>query len=342
MSFDFTATYKESIRNSLWTVDYGPKQLSEIIDNQSIVETVQNFIGTNHLPNLLLCGPNGCGKTTLTKLLIKSYLGPNYQQYTMEIIGSIYRGKNVVSERNDKKKTNDSSADNPNILSFIKKKMNLNDDKCRIVIIYDFDCMTDEAQMALRRVIEKYAEKVRFIFICNNMNNIIEAIQSRTLILKFQQICLKSIISKLKDITKQKNIILDEEIYETIGIISDCDLKQSINCLQVFCHCEPHEITNFYHIFNIPSIKNITNMIEASIKNDMKTAFQLLKSIIDNGYNVTDILNFIIKILTYNQDIPENIKVKLVGNTINTICINEQVSSFTHLYKLLVQFSLVR
>ncbi|WP_258402143.1 hypothetical protein, partial [Pseudomonas aeruginosa] len=81
-----------------------------------------------------------------------------------------------------------------------KSVLNMPANKCKIVCIYDFDCMTSEAQMALRRIIELYAHRVRFIFICNNLNNVIEAIQSRTLTLKFNSLTVECIIERLHEI----------------------------------------------------------------------------------------------------------------------------------------------
>lgn len=334
MAFNFTERFVEHVKHDLWIHDYEPKQLNEIIDNQMIIETLSSFLRSDHIPNLILCGPNGCGKTTTAKILVQEYLGHNYNKYSMEIIGSIYRGKNVVSEKNDKKKMNE--TDNMNIINFIRKKISLPTNKCRIVTIYDFDCMTNEAQMALRRIIEIYSHKVRFIFICNNLNKIIEAIQSRTLILKFHPISLEGIIQRLKEISIDKNIQLSDEIFDTIGIISNCDLKQAINYLQVFSNSSDKQIENFFNLFNIPSIKNITEFFNYCLNQDGHHAFGILDQMIDNGYNITDILDIMIKVLLYSKNITKNERVFMIEETIKIICINEQSSSVIHLYKLVV------
>lgn len=336
MSLVFTEKYVEPTRHSLWSNDYEPQKLKDIVGNPMIVETLDSFLRSDHIPNLILCGPNGCGKTTIAKILVKEYLGANHGQYNMEIIGSIYRGKNVVSEKNDKKKTSDSMSDGPNIVNFIRKKNFLTDGKCRIVTIYDFDCMTNEAQMALRRIIEIYSQKVRFIFICNNLNKIIEAIQSRTLILKFHQIPIEDTIERIKFIANEKKIVMRNEIYEAIGIISNGDIKQAINYLQVFANSDKKQIENFYNIFNIPSIKNINNLIKFCLVSDGNKAFEILDKLIDNGYNVTDVLDIMIKVVLYNKDLTEQQRVLIIEETIKVICINEQSSSLIHLYKLVV------
>lgn len=334
MSIIFTEKYVEPIRHRLWINDYEPVKLKDIIGNQLVVDTLDSFLRSDRIPNLLLCGPNGCGKTTTAKILVREYLGGNYGKYNLEIIGSIYRGKNVVSEKNDKKKASESMIDSPNIINFIKKQNNLPEGKCRIVTIYDFDCMTNEAQMALRRIIELYSQKVRFIFICNSLNKIIEAVQSRTLILKFQPIGIDEIINRLKDISVDKQLSFGDEIYQAIGIMANGDLKQAINYLQVFSNSESNTIDNFYNIFNIPSIKTITDFIRYCLTRQGDKAFEIIGRLLENGYNITDILDIIIKVLVYNREITETERVFLIEQTIKIICINEQSSSDVHLYKL--------
>ena len=244
--------------HTLWINEYEPKNLSQVIGNPMIVETLEGCL-RNDLPNLLFCGPNGCGKTTMAKILVREYLG-EYQKSHLRIIGSIYRGKNVVSEKTDKKTTTDTS-DVPNINNFIRKRYLLPVGKCRVVTIYDFDCMTNEAQMALRRIIELHCQKVRFIFICNNLGKVIEAIQSRTLILRFQPILPSEIAQRIKVIASDQKCLFPEEIFDAITLMANGDLKQAINYLQVFSHNQEYTLESFYHIFNIPSFQCINEII---------------------------------------------------------------------------------
>lgn len=256
----------------------------------------------------------------------------------MEVIGSIYRGKNVVTEKNDKKKMNDKSWDGPNIVNFIRKTVILPNNKCKIVTIYDFDCMTNEAQMALRRIIEIYSHKVRFIFISKDLNNIIEAIQSRTIPFKFNSIDIDQIIGRLKSIAYINNILLTNEIYDSIAIMSNGDLKQAINCLQVFSSCKEKNLQNFYHIFNIPSIKTVHELIDFCLNRNSEQAFEILNRLINNGYNVSDILDIIIKVLSYSRKITDKQRVIFINETTKIICINEGSPSTVHLYQLIVKF----
>ncbi len=338
MALTFVEKYTEPIAHKLWASDYQPNELDDIVGNGMIVETLKSFLKSDRIPNLILCGPNGCGKTTIAKILTKKYLDRSYISCNMEVIGSIYRGKNVVTEKTDKKKTGDKSSEGLNIINFIKKSVKPQDNKCKIVTIYDFDCMTTEAQMALRRIIEIYSHKVRFIFICNDLNNIIEAIQSRALTLKFHPITIDEIIDTLKLISQYNQILFDDEIYDSIAMMSNGDLKQAINCLQVFSRCTNKNLENFYHIFNIPSIKTVQQMIIACINKNSTLAFNILGKLINNGYNISDILDIIIKVLSYDKELTDKQRIILIEETTKIICVNEISPSTIHLFKLLVTF----
>jgi len=334
MSIKFTERFIEPEHHHLWIHDYEPKSLDQIVGNQMITSTLVSFLQSDHLPNLIFCGPNGCGKSVTSKILVNQYLGEYTTKGHLEIIGSIYRGKNVVTEKNDKKKLIENSTDCPNIINFIKKNIFLPTGKCRIVTIYDFDCMTDEAQMALRRIIELYSQKVRFIFICNNLSNIIEAIQSRTLILKFYPISLDYIVQRLKGIATQRELEFSNEVYNAIAILAHNDLKQAINYLQVFANSHSRTMEHFYHIFNIPSIEHMNHLIHYCLSGQGLKAFGILDELIANGYNVTDILDILIKVLIFNKDLKEADRAFMIEQTIKVICMCEQSSSVIHLYHL--------
>lgn len=338
MTITFVEKYVEPIPHKLWAVEHRPLSLNTVIGNEMVVETLKSYLKTAMLPNLIFSGPHGCGKTTVAKLVTESYLGAYAKTCSMEVIGSIFRGKNVVTEKTDKKKATDKSSDGPNIVNFISKTVNLPANHCKVIIIYDFDCMTAEAQMALRRIIEIYSNKVRFIFVCNNLNNVIEAIQSRTLTLKFNSINLEQLPQRLKEISAVAEIPLSDEIYHSIAIMSNGDLKQAINYLQVFSSCNDHSLCGFYKIFNIPSLTTVQKMITMCLQKKSKEAFKVLGELMTNGYNASDILDIVIKVLSYSLDVTDRQRAGLIEETIQVICINETCPSNTHLYRLIVKF----
>lgn len=338
MPLNFAEKYGEAIPHKLWSQEFKPNNLDEVVGNEMIIENLKNQIISEHIPHIIFHGPHGSGKTTMARIVAEKHLGSLYKYAHLNIIGSLYRGKNVVTEKTDKKKTSDKSSDGPNIVNFIRKNMTLPENKYKIITIYDFDCMTTEAQMALRRIIELYAHKVRFLFICNDLNNVIEAIQSRALTLKLSIISTEQIKDRLRAISVITKIIHSEEILDSISIMANGDLKEAINQLQFFSGCENRNLDNFYHIFNMPSIQTIQNLLNFCLKKNSTSAFNLLSKLIHNGYNVTDILDIIIKVLSHSKQLTDKQKVNYIEETTRIICITEISPSIVHLYKLIILF----
>lgn len=305
---------------------FNPKKIEDIIGNYNIRKILLDYLDNGNLPNFIFIGPNGCGKSLTAQILIKTYLGEYYKYYNLEINGSVDRGKNVISEN--------TKINQYNIINFIKKRYIIPENILKFVTIYDFDCMRDEAQMALRRIIELYSNKIRFIFICKNLNNIVEAIQSRALILKFCPINSQDIKTELIELTNNK---LDNEIYDTIILLSNGDIRQAYNYIKLFMHSNNRNLINFYELFGIPEIKFIKQILMDSINKKSSIVFRNLQILLNKGYNNYDIINIILNLLIYTTEINKKHKVLFFKHI--TKCLNSlnHSDSKIHLYNLFVQ-----
>src|SRR5258706_861835 len=111
MAFNFIEKHIDPIPYKLLSQEYQPQSFDDFTGNKIVIETLKSFIKNDKIPDLILNGPNGCGKSTIAKIFVKQYLGKYLKTCYMEIIGSICRGKTIVTEKNDKKKTADKSSD---------------------------------------------------------------------------------------------------------------------------------------------------------------------------------------------------------------------------------------
>ena len=321
----------------LWYRKYEPQNLDGIIGNESIIRILKYYLGNNNIPHLLIMGKNGVGKKTAISCLVKEYLGSHYDYACLNIHGSIYRGKDVVSENTDQKKS-DKVNDAPNIINFIKKLTLLPKHLCKIIVIYDFDHMTKEAQMALRRIVEIYSDKTRFIFLCNDMSNIIEAIQSRCVLIKFNHISDDDISIVLNQIAEKEKIKLPKEVNDVITLSADGDLKQAIGYLQIISKANEINIDNFYKIFNMPSFITIKQIIGYCMAKDHR-AYKLLQGLIDNGYNINDILDIILKVVSDYEFPNEKIRKEYIKAIAKCFYMTETSNSHQHLYYLVSTMS---
>ena len=150
--------------NLPWVEKYRPSVLQELISHEDIIRTIRKFISEEKLPHLLFYGPPGTGKTSTILACAKELYSPKeFNSMVLELNASDDRGINVVRNQ---------------ILSFASTRTIFNSGY-KLVILDEADAMTNDAQNALRRIIEKYTDNVRFCLICNYLSKIIPALQSR-------------------------------------------------------------------------------------------------------------------------------------------------------------------
>jgi replication factor C subunit 3/5 len=154
--------------NLPWVEKYRPSALQELISHEDIIKTIRKFISEDKLPHLLFYGPPGTGKTSTILACAKEiYSTKECNSMVLELNASDDRGINVVRGQ---------------ILNFASTRTIFNSGY-KLVILDEADSMTNDAQNALRRIIEKFTENVRFCLICNYLSKIIPALQSRYVLL---------------------------------------------------------------------------------------------------------------------------------------------------------------
>jgi len=207
-----------SSSNVMWVEKYRPQKISELVNQKETIGSISSMLkNQSELPHLLFSGSAGVGKTSAALCLSREILGEHWKDYTLELNASDERGINMVRER-VKKFSRFAGLDTE-----IPFKM---------IILDEADEMTNDAQTALRRIIEDTAKICRFILIANNLSKIIEPIQSRCVVFKFTKISDKEILSQLKFIGKKEKIKADEKGLNAICDYTDGDLRHAINILQ--------------------------------------------------------------------------------------------------------------
>ena len=150
----------------LWVEKYRPRKIEECILPDNIKNTFLNFLDKGEVPNLLLAGPAGCGKTTVAKALCNE-LGVDYY-----VINGSDEGRFLDTVRNNAK----NFASTVSLSSTAKHK---------VIIIDEADNTTNDVQLLLRAFIEEFSGNCRFIFTCNYKNKIVEPLHSRCAVVEF-------------------------------------------------------------------------------------------------------------------------------------------------------------
>ena len=150
----------------LWCERHRPKTIEDCILPEQTKKTFQDFLNSGELPNLLLCGPAGVGKTTVAKALCNE-LGVDCY-----VINGSDEGRFLDTVRNNAK----------NFASTVSLS---SDAKHKVIIIDEADNTSNDVQLLLRAFIEEFAGNCRFIFTCNYKNKIIEPLHSRCAVIDF-------------------------------------------------------------------------------------------------------------------------------------------------------------
>lgn len=305
----------ENVSHLPWVEKYRPKVLADLIQDPILIKLFKNSIKTGNITHFLFYGPSGTGKTSAILAIGREIFGEYYSSRVIEFNASDDRGINAVRE----KITNEARKYVNEIICPGKRRI----PPYKIIILDEADSMTDEAQDALRVIIEQYSTVTRFCFICNYISRITDAIKSRCSAVHFKRLGYDCMFDKLKEVANNESMNLTDDIFKTIIDVSNGDMRKAIMMLQnlkykyffkLHMHrpiCEmntkelrtiiintdktrtPKHITQLdvYEIAAIITIERAHEIIDQTLEcEDLIEVSDLTKSIVSIGYPIDNIL----------------------------------------------------
>ena len=264
----------------LWVEKYRPKTIEDCILPDATKKTFKDFLDKGEVPNLLLAGPAGCGKTTVAKALCNE-LGVD-----VYVINGSDEGRFLDTVRNNAK----------NFASTVSLS---SDAKHKVIIIDEADNTTSDVQLLLRASIEEFSNNCRFIFTCNYKNKIIEPLHSRCAVVDFsikgkeKANLAAGFYGRLQDILQKEGVKYDNKVLiELINkhfpdwrrVLNECQRYSSggeINAgiLASFSDVKTNDLIKYLKDKNFPEVRK---WVVGNLDND---ASSLLRRVYDASYD---------------------------------------------------------
>ena len=209
----------------IWVEKYRPKTVEDCILPETTKNTFKEFLKKGEIPNLLLSGPPGVGKTTVAKALCTE-LGVDYY-----VINGSDEGRFLDTVRNQAK----------NFASTVS--LQGMDAQHKVIIIDEADNTTHDVQLLLRANIEAFYKNCRFIFTCNFKNRIIEPLHSRCSVIEFgisgkqKPEIQAQFFKRLVEILDQEHIEADKKV------VAELINKHFPDWRRVLNECQRHSVS---------------------------------------------------------------------------------------------------
>lgn len=268
----------------LWVEKYRPRRLDEIVDQREIVERLKEFVRDKNVPHLLFVGPPGTGKTTAALCLAYELYGGLWRDNTLELNASDERGIDVIRSR----------------IKEYARTVPLGEVPFKLIILDEADNMTGDAQQALRRTMELFSRSTRFILIANYASKIIEPIQSRCAIFRFQPIPKGDFAARLRYIAEREGVKVLDEAIEAIWEESLGDMRKAINTLQAAAALNSViDADAVYRALGKVTPAEVREMIKLALNGDFLSAREKLReALYSYGLSGLDIIKLVYREVT--------------------------------------------
>jgi len=296
--------HAHELDNLPWVEKYRPVTLDDVVSHKDIISTIDKFIGLNRLPHLLFYGPPGTGKTsTILAVARKLYAHTKagMRNNVLELNASDDRGIETVREE---------------IKNFASTKMVFAaKEGFKLIILDEADMMTTAAQGALRRVIEQYTQNVRFCIICNYVNRIIPAIQSRCTKFRFGPLEIGEVERRLNHVVDAEKVNLTPDGKAALLKLSKGDMRRALNVLQA-CHAA-YPVTDETAVYNCtgnPHPTDVEEIVKSMMNEEFEVSFRRISAIkVDKGLALQDIISGIYEYVQ-TVEFPTQSRVYLLDN----------------------------
>ena len=267
----------------LWVEKYRPTTIEECILPEDTKQVFKGFLEQGEIPNLLLSGSAGVGKTTIAKALCDELGADSY------VINGSDEGRFLDTVRNQAK-------------TFASTVSLTSESRHKVIIVDEADNTTPDVQLLLRASIEEFQKNCRFIFTCNYKNKIIAPLHSRCSVVDFnvkgadKMALAEAFFHRVKVILEMEMVKYDEKVLSEVVIKYFPDFRRTLNELQRYSATGQIDsgILSSGNEFSIDRVvghlrkKEFTNMKKWVAQNMDNEPQVIMRKIYDGLYNYFD------------------------------------------------------
>lgn len=286
--------------HEVWTEKYRPRKFEEVVGQEEIIKRVKSLTNAMNLPHLLFAGPAGTGKSTLALIIVRELFNESWRENYLELNASDERGIDVIRQK---------------VKDFARTKA-IGDVPFKVIFLDEADALTREAQQALRRTMENYTSTCRFILSCNYSSKILDPIQSRCVIFRFQLLEKKDIKKRVDVICQNEGLTITNEAFDTLYESSGGDCRRIINLLQATASISPNITPDLVNtIISQAKPSDIKIVLDYALSGDFENSRQkLLDIMLKDSVSGQDVIKAIQKEV-WNLEIEPELKVRLTERT---------------------------
>ncbi len=291
--------------NNLWIEKYRPIKIEDIIIDDNTQIEINRIIKNKNIPNMILTGTPGIGKTTTLLCIARKLYGKYMGDAVLELNASDERGIKLINSGE--------------LNTFCTQKLPYSEEDFKhfanhkLIIFDEADNMTEKALPIISILMDRFHATTRFVFTCNTSSKIIESIQSRCKIIRYTRLSIEKISDRLEIILKIEKIKYNKKALNEIAQLSSGDMRAAINLLQLVADRYKNvSIDNINTLCETPShtvISEILHLIKTNISKALLRVFELKES----GYSVNDIfIGFFNYFKSPNIDIDSDLKMNIL------------------------------
>jgi len=288
------------INSEVWTEKYRPRKFDDMVGQEEVLKRVRSLVNSNNIPHLLFAGPAGTGKSTLALIIVRELFGASWRDNYLELNASDERGIDVVRQK---------------VKDFARTKA-IGDVPFKVIFLDEADALTREAQQALRRTMENFTSTCRFVLSCNYSSKILDPIQSRCVVFRFQLLEKKDIKKRIDLIARDEGLTISDSAFDVLYESSEGDCRRVINLLQATASISPNITPDLVNtIVSKAKPSDIKIVLDYALSGDFLNAREkLLDIMLKESISGNDVIKAIQKEV-WNLPIDAELKVRLTEKT---------------------------